>query len=86
MFASLALALANTATLGLAGGSQIGRMAAVVAVLVPVSLLLLYLTKQLSGPPKSLFERAISFVGHNFWVYGLVLCWLFGGLVDWWTS
>ena len=81
VFASLALALANVATQGIAGGSQIGRMAAVVALLVPVSLLLLYLTKQFSGPPKSLFERAISFVGDNFWVYGSVLATLVAGQI-----
>ena len=81
VFASLALALANTATQGLAGGSGIIHMAAVVGVLVPISLALMYLTKQFTGPPKSLFESSMSFIRENFWVYGSALTTLVAGQI-----
>lgn len=79
LFAGLALTLANTATRGLARESGIIRMAAVVGVLFPVSISLLYLTKQFNGPPKSLFEHAMRFIAENFWIYGSLLATLVAG-------
>lgn len=74
IFAGLALTLANTATMGMVGGNTLLRMTAVTGVLIPISVLIFYVSREFIDSPTSIFEQSMSFINKNFWLYGSILC------------
>jgi len=74
IFAGLALTLANSATMGMVGGNTLLRITAVTGVLIPISLLIFYISREFVGAPRSIFEQSMSFINKNFYIYGSFLC------------
>ena len=60
--------------MGMVGGNTLLRITAVTGVLIPISLLIFYISREFVEAPRSIFEQSMSFINKNFYIYGSFLC------------